>query len=79
MATNDDEWLAPYQSSSTPPKAANLVYAGSAGGGQVIQAVNYYNMAQILKDLSAHNHVFYDDYTTVCDCQCQCNCSRGTL
>jgi hypothetical protein len=44
-----------------------------------ITADTYRQMLDILESLASHTHVFYDDYTTVCECQCQCDCSRGTL
>ena len=49
------------------------------GQGQQIAAIDFTTMLSVLSQLTNHNHVFYDDYTTVCDCQCQCDCSRGTL
>lgn len=76
MATYSNENTGPYKYTGATPGNA---YAGSAGGGTVISAVNYRNMANILNNLASHNHIFYDDYTTVCDCQCQCNCNRGTV
>jgi hypothetical protein len=47
--------------------------------GDKITADTYRQMLDILESLASHNHIFYDDYTTVCECQCQCDCSRGTL
>lgn len=47
--------------------------------GDSITADTFQQMLDVLEDLVAHNHTFYDDYTTVCECQCQCECSRGTL
>ena len=47
--------------------------------GADISADTYRNMLDVLEALASHNHIFYDDYTTVCQCQCQCDCSRGTL
>ena len=47
--------------------------------GNTITADTYRQMLDILESLASHNHIFYDDYTTVCECQCQCACSRGTL
>ena len=47
--------------------------------GQTITADTYRQMLDILESLASHNHIFYDDYNTVCECQCQCACSRGTL
>jgi len=76
MATYSNEYLSRHV---TPHPNPGVVYAGSAGGGSLVTAQNYKNMANILNNLASHNHVFYDDYTTVCDCQCQCNCNRGTV
>jgi hypothetical protein len=44
-----------------------------------ITAANFNAMVDILEKLANHTHIFYDDYTTVCQCQCQCQCTRGTL
>jgi hypothetical protein len=44
-----------------------------------ISANTFRQMLDVLESLATHNHIFYDDYTTVCECQCQCDCSRGTL
>jgi hypothetical protein len=55
--------------SDVPAKAA----------GDNITADTYRQMLDILESLASHNHIFYDDYNTVCECQCQCACSRGTL
>lgn len=47
--------------------------------GDTIQASTFRDMLTILEGLQNHNHIFYDDYTTVCECQCQCQCGRGTV
>lgn len=47
--------------------------------GDTITADTFRNMLNVLESLASHNHIFYDDYTTVCECQCQCDCNRGTL
>jgi hypothetical protein len=47
--------------------------------GDPIAADTYRQMLDVLEALASHNHIFYDDYNTVCECQCQCACSRGTL
>jgi hypothetical protein len=44
-----------------------------------VTADTYRQMLDVLEALASHNHIFYDDYNTVCECQCQCACSRGTL
>jgi hypothetical protein len=51
----------------------------AADPGDTISADTFNSMLDVLEDLAGHNHIFYDDYTTVCECQCQCACSRGTL
>jgi hypothetical protein len=47
--------------------------------GENITADTYRQMLDVLEALASHNHIFYDDYNTVCECQCQCACSRGTV
>lgn len=47
--------------------------------GDTISADTFRQMLDVLENLASHNHIFYDDYNTVCECQCQCACSRGTL
>jgi hypothetical protein len=44
-----------------------------------VTADTFRQMLDVLEALASHNHIFYDDYNTVCECQCQCACSRGTL
>jgi hypothetical protein len=51
----------------------------SKATGDTVTADTYRQMLDVLEALASHNHIFYDDYTTVCECQCQCACSRGTL
>lgn len=70
MATNNEN-------TSTKTVAAPAVAEKSAG--DTISADTFRDMLDVLEDLAGHNHIFYDDYTTVCECQCQCACSRGTL
>jgi len=48
-------------------------------GETTIQAATFQSMLTVLESLATHSHIFYDDYTTVCQCQCQCACSRGTV
>lgn len=55
----------------------NIVPAKAAGN--TITADTYRQMLDVLETLASHNHIFYDDYNTVCECQCQCACNRGTL
>jgi hypothetical protein len=61
--------------------STNITSAGTSdvNAGDTIAASHFRSMLDVLTQLTAHNHVFYDDYTTVCDCQCDCDCSRGTL
>lgn len=47
--------------------------------GDKITADTYRTMLTVLEELISHDHIFYDDYTTVCECQCQCACNRGTV
>lgn len=55
--------------SDVPAKAAD----------DTVSADTFRQMLDVLEGLAAHNHIFYDDYNTVCECQCQCACSRGTV
>jgi hypothetical protein len=55
--------------SDVPAKAAD----------DTISADTFRQMLDVLEGLASHNHIFYDDYNTVCECQCQCACSRGTV
>ena len=71
MATNTEN-VSDYVDSNQPP-------ADATKDVTIIGQQNYQTMLTILQNLSTHNHIFYDDYTTVCDCQCQCNCNRGTV
>ena len=71
MATSTENVSDYTDGTAAPPDATqNLTIIGQQ---------NYQTMLTILNNLATHNHIFYDDYTTVCDCQCDCNCSRGTL
>jgi endonuclease/exonuclease/phosphatase (EEP) superfamily protein YafD len=54
---------------TVPAKATN----------DTVTADTYRQMLDVLEQLASHNHIFYDDYNTVCECQCQCACSRGTV
>jgi hypothetical protein len=55
--------------SDVPAKAAD----------DTVSADTFRQMLDVLEGLASHNHIFYDDYNTVCECQCQCACSRGTV
>jgi hypothetical protein len=65
------------ENTSTSTVAADEVDTKSTG--DTISADTFRQMIDVLEDLAGHTHIFYDDYTTVCQCQCQCACSRGTL
>jgi hypothetical protein len=43
-----------------------------------ITADTFLQMLNILENLTDHTHIFYDDYTSVCNCACQCQCGRGS-
>lgn len=47
--------------------------------GDTISAATFTQMLDVLESLASHSHIFYDDYTTVCECQCACACGRGTV
>lgn len=47
--------------------------------GDTISAATFTQMLDVLESLASHSHIFYDDYSTVCECQCQCACGRGTV
>lgn len=70
MATSNENVSNSGSNSPVPPAVA---------AGDPISATAFQQMLTVLSDLAAHNHIFYDDYTTVCECQCQCACNRGTL
>lgn len=59
--------------------ASEVTVDDSKSAGDTISADTFRDMLDVLEDLAGHNHIFYDDYTTVCECQCQCACSRGTI
>jgi hypothetical protein len=65
------------ENTSTHSSSAAAVSAKAAG--DTITADTFRQMLDVLEALASHNHIFYDDYTTVCECQCQCACSRGTF
>lgn len=71
MATEPLSTITFDSTSDVPNKAA----------GNDITADTYRQMLDVLEAAisSSHTHIFYDDYTTVCECQCQCDCGRGTL
>ena len=51
----------------------------SKTAGEQVTADTFNQMLDVLEALASHNHIFYDDYNTVCECQCQCACNRGTV
>jgi hypothetical protein len=63
---------------NTSIAAVDIVVPAKAEGDN-ITADTYRQMLDVLEALASHNHIFYDDYNTVCECQCQCACSRGTV
>lgn len=68
----------------TTTNESTSAYSGSGAPsntsvGVTITANTFNQMINVLETLATHNHIFYDDYTTVCECQCQCACNRGTL
>jgi hypothetical protein len=64
---------------NTSTHNTNEEEVATKSAGDTISADTFRAMIDVLEDLAGHNHIFYDDYTTVCQCQCQCACSRGTL
>lgn len=49
-------------------------------GTDVVDDATYQQMLDILKDLTNHTHIFYDDYGTACNCNCNCTCCiRGMI
>lgn len=65
------------QENTTSTSVTQTVDAKAAG--DTVTADTFRNMLNVLESLASHNHIFYDDYNTVCECQCQCACNRGTL
>ena len=53
--------------------------AANVSTSNTITTTTFTQMIDVLEALANHNHIFYDDYTTVCQCQCQCACNRGTV
>ena len=53
--------------------------AANVSTSNTITTTTFTQMVDVLEALANHNHIFYDDYTTVCQCQCQCACNRGTV
>lgn len=51
----------------------------NVAAGQEVSATTFINMIDVLNELVAHTHVFFDDYSTACNCNCNCNCSRGII
>ena len=54
------------------------VTVAAKGATDDITADTFLQMLNILENLTDHTHVFYDDYTSVCNCACQCQCGRGS-
>lgn len=68
----------PNENTSNNPSPSGSSPSDKAAG-DTISADTFRQMLDVLENLASHNHIFYDDYNTVCECQCQCACSRGTL
>lgn len=51
----------------------------NVAAGQEVTAATFINMIDVLNELVAHTHVFFDDYSTACNCNCNCACSRGII
>lgn len=64
---------------TSPPTQILGSVVTSPAEGETIKASHFAEMISVLENLATHSHVFYDDYTTVCECQCQCACNRGIL
>jgi hypothetical protein len=67
----------PVENTSTTNVGSDI--ATKTAETDTISADTFRQMLDVLEGLASHNHIFYDDYNTVCECQCQCACSRGTL
>jgi hypothetical protein len=57
---------------------ASGITAPNRNTGDTITANDFIQMLNILDNLTDHTHIFYDDYTSVCNCACQCQCGRGS-
>jgi hypothetical protein len=55
------------------------ISVGERKTGDDITANTFIEMVDILEELASHTHIFYDDYSTVCQCQCQCGGGRGVV
>jgi hypothetical protein len=66
----------PVENTSTTNVGSDIA---TKAADDTVSADTFRQMLDVLEGLAAHNHIFYDDYNTVCECQCQCACSRGTL
>lgn len=51
----------------------------SVSAGDAVDSDTFTKMLNVLNELTAHTHIFYDDYTTACNCNCDCDCTRGIL
>jgi hypothetical protein len=72
MAGNNEQT----SNSSTSQPATGEVNQGTG----VVDDATYQQMLDILKDLTNHTHIFYDDYGTACNCNCNCTCCiRGMV
>lgn len=66
-------------SSNTEISAASTPPATPVAVGDQVSPATFQQMLNILNELVAHTHLFYDDYSTACNCNCNCACTRGTL
>jgi len=55
------------ENKTTAEPAVDAVTAGDP-----VDDATYQQMIDILKDLTDHTHIFYDDYSTACNCNCNC-------
>jgi hypothetical protein len=63
----------------TSTKTTTEPVIATVTAGQEISATTFINMIDVLNELVAHTHVFFDDYSTACNCNCNCACSRGII
>jgi len=64
---------------TTSAGGTSVAAVGAVATGSEISADTFLQMVNILEGLRGHQHIFYDDYNTVCECQCDCQCGRGVL
>jgi hypothetical protein len=64
---------------NTSTKTAVAPAVAAVNSGDPVVAATYQGMLAVLSELTAHTHIFYDDYSTACNCNCACACTRGIL